>query len=281
MKKFINKLKYDPYELADALVIDLYNLYSQTIYFYKKITGRYSFLKKNKNLKNIHSNKKVFILGNAPSINDFDLSKLKNEIVFMVNRSFMHKDYDIIKPKYHIFVDPKLATGVWPIEYLDIVLKKNPDVNLILNSNWYYLDKFKPYREMKNVFWVKDKPISLLLNNFNYDLTSNYTCSGVIGHAFAIAAYSNVKKIYLMGIEANGIIYLMSNKDSHFSGKDPDYKNHTSWNFAKDMTMSARGIRTMHRIKDIYKKLNIEVINLNKKGLLDMFPQENYEDIID
>ena len=71
-----------------------------------------------------------------------------------MNRSFTHKDYEIIKPEYHIFVDPKLANGIWPIEYLDTVLRKNPKVNLILNAEWFYLKNFEPYRNKKNVFWV-------------------------------------------------------------------------------------------------------------------------------
>ena len=52
MKAFIKKLKYNPYEIADAIVIDLINIYEQTGYFYKKLLGKYTFLKKNKILKN-------------------------------------------------------------------------------------------------------------------------------------------------------------------------------------------------------------------------------------
>ena len=33
MKAFIKKLKYNPYEIADAIVIDLINIYEQTGYF--------------------------------------------------------------------------------------------------------------------------------------------------------------------------------------------------------------------------------------------------------
>ena len=57
MKAFIKKLKYNPYEIADAIVIDLINIYEQTGYFYKKLLGKYTFLKKNKILKNIKKNK--------------------------------------------------------------------------------------------------------------------------------------------------------------------------------------------------------------------------------
>ena len=126
MKAFIKKLKYTPFEFADAITIDIYNIYNQTGYLIKKISNKYSFLTKNESLKNIHSGKRIFILGNAPSLLDFDIKKLKNEIVIMVNRAFNHPDYEIVKPKYHIFVDAKLESGQWPLEYLDIVYKKKP-----------------------------------------------------------------------------------------------------------------------------------------------------------
>ena len=60
----------------------------------------------------------------------------------MVNRSFDHPDYETIQPNYHIIVDSKLASGVWPLDYIDII-SKNPNVKLILNANWYHLEKFK------------------------------------------------------------------------------------------------------------------------------------------
>ena len=45
MKSFFKKLKYNPYEIADALVIDLINFYNLIEFFVAKILGKYSFLK--------------------------------------------------------------------------------------------------------------------------------------------------------------------------------------------------------------------------------------------
>ena len=51
MKSFFKKLKYTPHEIADAIVIDLINLYEKIYFLYRKFTEKY-FLKKNKILKN-------------------------------------------------------------------------------------------------------------------------------------------------------------------------------------------------------------------------------------
>ena len=63
-------------------------------------------------------------MANGPSIKNQDLKPLKNEITFFLNRAFLHQDYEFIKPKYHIFIDPKLATGEWDITFLDEFIKK-------------------------------------------------------------------------------------------------------------------------------------------------------------
>ena len=279
MKAFFKKLKYTPHEIGDAIVIDLINLYERIAFLYQKFKGKYFFLKKNAFLKNIHKEERIFIIGNAPSINDFDLKKLKNEIVIMVNRSFIHPDYEIIKPKYHIFIDSKLATGVWPLTYLDEIYKKNPHVRIILNSNWYYLEKFKKYRNNENIFWVKNKQVSLLFNNFNNDLTDNFSAMGVAGTGLSTAIYTGSKKIYILGIELNGVIKLLADKDSHFSGKDPDYQNYTSWEWARDLNSNSRGLRIWHRFNDHCKRNKIELINLSKTGLIDFMLKEDFNSL--
>jgi hypothetical protein len=40
-------------------------------------------------LKNIHKGKRAFIIGNGPSLKQTDLSKLKNEITFGMNRIYL------------------------------------------------------------------------------------------------------------------------------------------------------------------------------------------------
>ena len=276
MKAFLKKLKYNRYEIAEAIVVELVNFYIQIVFLYKKILGKYFFLKKNIHLKDIHKNKRIIVVANGPSINDFDLKKLKNEIVIMVNRSFDHPDYEIIKPQYHIFVDKKLATGVWPLSYLDTIVKKNPNVKIILNADWYCLEKFKDIRNRDNIFWVKNKLVSLFFNNFNNDLTKNYSTLGVTGHGVSLAIYSGSNKIYILGMELNGVIYLLNNQDSHYSGKDPDYKNHTSLDWSRDLSNNARGIRFWHNFVNHCKINNIELINLSNKGLFDFVPKEDF-----
>jgi len=275
----ISKIKKDPYILGENLTNELINLYIHTRYFILKILSKYSFLKKNEVLKNIFLNKKVIILGNGPSTNDYDLKKLKNQIVIMVNRSFNHKDYEIIRPKFHIIVDPKLANGMWPIEYVHTIFRKNPEVNLVLNADWYYLEKFNFLKNKKNVYWVKSKNISYIYNNFSYNLTKLFTCAGVIGNALCLSIYTGSKEIYFLGMELNGVIKLLANQESHFNGKDQDYSNHSILDWSRDLGFNSRGLRYWHRIHKLCKEKNIKLINLTKKGLFNFVINKNFDEI--
>ena len=279
MKKLINILKKDHFLIGEIIINEIINFYSYLIFNLKNIFGYYKFLKKNIELKNIYKDKRIIIIANGPSANNFDLKKVQNELLIMVNRSFLHPDYEFIKPNFHIFVDPKLATGVWPLEYIDIIFKKNPDVKLILNANWYHLEKFNKLRKNKNVYWVKSKITSLYFKKFNNNLCSIFSTLGVTGNAVSLASYLGSKKIYILGMELNGVIKMLNNEDSHFNGKDIDYNQHTILDWSRDLGHNARGLRMWYIFSETLKKNNIYLINLSNTGLFNFVPSEDYNQL--
>ena len=279
MKKFINILKKDHFLIGEIFINEVVNFYSHFIFIIQNIFGHYKFLKKNIEIKNIYENKRIIIIANAPSINNFDLKKAKNEVSIMVNRSFMHPDYEIIKPNFHIIVDPKLASGQWPLEYIDIVFKKNPNVKLILNANWYHLEKFKKFRENNNVYWVKSKFTSLYFKKLNYNLCSIFSTLGVTGNAVSLASYLGSKKIYILGMELNGVIKMLNNEASHFNGKDIDYDQHSILDWSRDLGHNARGLRYWYIFSETLKKNNIHLINLSNTGLFNFVPSEDFNQL--
>lgn len=87
------------------------NVIGDIKYHYNRIRRKLFYLSRNIDIKDRHLGQRCFILGNAPSLNEHDLTRLANEVVFMVNRSFQYPSYEAIAPTYHVFVDPKLANG--------------------------------------------------------------------------------------------------------------------------------------------------------------------------
>tara|TARA_B100000900_G_scaffold248097_1_gene211100 strand:- start:7660 stop:8475 length:816 start_codon:yes stop_codon:yes gene_type:complete len=258
----------------DDVLIDLSNLYLNFLFLFQ----RKGMLKKNKQLKNLYKNKKFFIVGNAPSINNYNLNKLVNKNVIMVNRSYKHPLYKKIKPKFHIFIDPKLSNGIWPISSIDEIHKLNPKCKIILHAKWFNLPKFKRFKKNKNIYWIRRKILSNFFDNFNFDMTKQITVAGgVLEAALTIAIYLGSKNLNILGVEGNGIAHLMVNQSSHFNGKDKDYKNHKSVNFANDMISSSRSIRLWHSLAKVLKKNNVNVYNLSKEGILDVFKYKKFK----
>ena len=269
------------------LIIFIDNFIQEILIYIKKISfyflyifsKKYFFLKKNENLKNKFVNEKIFILGLAPSINNCDFTKFENKNVIMINRSFRLKEYEILKPKFHLFIDNKLALGIWPISFIDEVFKKNPDIIIFLNAKWYYLEKFRKYRNHNQIYWVKFHPVSLFNGKYSYDFTKSIsTGSTVVECAITLSVYLGSKDINILGVEGNGISKLMCNQDSHWDGKDSDYRQHNSLLYANDMINSSRGIRQWHVISKKLKNINVNIYNLSKEGILDAYPYKSFED---
>ena len=61
-----------------------------------------SLFQKNAELKGLEAGNRCFILGTGASTNKQDLTLLKDEITIALAGFFLHKDIDVIKPKYYV-----------------------------------------------------------------------------------------------------------------------------------------------------------------------------------
>jgi hypothetical protein len=240
-------------------------------------------MKKNTVLKGLHSGKRGFLVANGPSIKKQNLRPLKDEITFFVNRAFLHKDYEYIKPTYHVIVDNKLATGEWDIEFLDIILEKNPDVVFMLNAKWYYLDKFKPYRNDPRfkIFWVDMRLFTTPFDKFRkIDLTKITYGAAVTGVAKMSMVYMGMKDIYFLGKDGNGLCYELIGADSHFYGVNPENSEKTVTDIYKDLYSMSLSIKNWTYFNKYCKRIGVNVYNCTDGGIFNMFERRKYEDII-
>ena len=262
--------------LVLEIIIQIKNI---NFYFFYYLSNRFYFLKKNISLKNILLNQKIYIIGLGPSINNYDISKLRSKNIIMVNRSFSHPEYSKLKPKFHLFIDNKLAYGRWPISYIDNILEKSPEVKIILNANWYYLEKFRKFRNNSQFYWVKLNNVSLLNGKYKHDITKMISVGGTVMEcAITLSIYLGSKDINIMGLEGNGLAKLMCNENSHWDGKDKDYQEHNSLLYANDMITSSRGIKQWHAMSKKIKKTDVKVFNLTKEGIFDAYEFKDFEE---
>lgn len=237
-------------------------------------------LRQNVELKGVHEGEEAWIIMNGPSINKQDLTRLKGKVLFFVNRAFKHKDYAYLQPKYHLFIDPKMATGEWPLSYLDEILEVNPEVTFLLNYRWAKLQKFKEYEEKAKIYWINTE----LYFNPSYkrkiDLTRAVPGGAVFGACLVSAMYMGFQPIYFTGFDGNGLAYELIKKDSHFYGTNEENNLKTTRDYVKDLYMMSRSLRTLWTTSEYCQRHGVEVYNLTEGGLIDMFQRKSFKELL-
>lgn len=210
--------------------------------------------------------KDLYIVLNGPSLQNQNLSALKGKNTMFVNRGFMHPLYKELQPTYHVFVDPKMIKGVWPVSWIDEIHKLSPRTKILLPLSWSKNSIFSPYKD--SIYWL------------NWNLPFHNLA--VSGSCFAFAIQQNYKCIYFTGFDANGIGYeMVQAANSHFYGNDSELEGKSTKQFAVDLLMHSRHFHDLNRFADYCNKRGITIYNISNGGLLDMFPRENLLPVID
>jgi len=243
-------------------------------------------LKENRRFKNIHKNKRCFIIGNGPSLKKHNLSLLKNEITFVVNAFWKHPIIKEWQPTYYCIADPVFFDGSG--------IMRNFFENLFLgvNNSKFFIPQYSrkliknnklPFpKEKTNYIAFRDDLCRKTLTSI--DIT-NYI-PGVINVtelAMMIAIYMGCTPIYLIGFDHDWLSH--RSKDRHF------YKEETVSNHKK-ATGTFKNISYIVTIKDVLKlwqgyenlskysnKKGINILNASKGGFLDVFERVKYESI--
>ena len=193
MDKFVSKLSFilreEGLKIFFSRVISFVVFYSKLIIHLSKIRNSFT-LEKNE----ISKKKRIFIIGNGPSLNKTPLHLLLNEEVFCSNRFNLMFERLNFNPKYYACVDDRVLLTIR--EDIFEISKKVKYVFLPLihpSSGKFF---YKTYKEIENVYW-------LILNKFSYSLNMPYIGinKSVANCSLQIAVYMGFKEIYLVGID--------------------------------------------------------------------------------
>lgn len=183
----------------------------------------------------------AFILGNAPSLNDFDLSKLDGFFSIGINRAIYKTDPTIL-----FWQDKDIYN------YEKHLIDKSKAIKVCRDVS-DPLGKFFHFR-LKSGFYKRSKNPSILHGRGS---------SGPIAVQFAVAL--GCKPIYLLGMDC-----LTKNGDTDFYGKNVFWKKHTRKNCITGLkwvngTFSDVGIFNFSTQKDIdYNKIIVDNKKHNK-----------------
>ncbi|MES9955631.1 MAG: 6-hydroxymethylpterin diphosphokinase MptE-like protein [Sedimenticola sp.] len=237
-------------------------------------------LTKNISLRDCNKGKRAFIVGNGPSINQQNLKVLTNELVFFVNRGFLHPDYESIKPTYHIFIDPKMATGEWPLSFVDQAAEKNKDVEFIMNGRWFNMPEFEPYKKKYKIHWTMQSLFFQPWRKACVDLTRIGPGGAVVEQGILFALYMGCRDIFFLGVDGNGLCHNLIGEESHFYGVNEEDIESSYSDIWRDLSMMSNSLRRWAILSKFCAARNVNLVNLTKGGIINCCARNSLEDIV-
>jgi hypothetical protein len=237
---------------------------------------------KNQELKDIYKEKRCFIIGNGPSIKDQDLTLLKNEITFVANNFYLHKDFNKIAPKYYTAIDPTFfRENEVNLKWFSNLQEKAKNCTFFFS--WKAHSIFQKYNLFPNhkVYYLFSS--GEFKENGNFQIAINKRIPSLINVTLAslfIAKYFGFKEIYLLGCDHDWLAQPSNLPLSHFYeyDKDPFYNGTHRTTYEEILTEILELFRFYRLIKTKFGDINI--YNATKNSFLDVFEKVNYEDII-
>lgn len=216
-----------------------------------------------KKFKNIHYNKRAFIVANGPSLNKLDLSKLNNDVIFSLNRGYLKKELPHIT---YIVVCNDLVEKQFGNEILKIPCKAIFSNNL---PNTYKLH------------WTPDIP------TFQPDATKAMWQGHTVTYvAMQLAYYMGYNPVYVVGLD-HFYDYSTSKQEKGrgITSQGPD-PNHFDPNYFGDGVRWDRA--NLKKSEEAYS-LAREFYNINKRLLFnasaethlsrDVLPKINFTEL--
>jgi hypothetical protein len=219
-------------------------------------------------LKDIHKGKRAFVIGNGPSLKQTDLSKLKNEITFGMNRIY------IAFPGWGFTTTYLCVTNDLVVEQFADDFSALPIPKFIA---WRSHGHFKP-----------ELPISQLPTFVYTSYTGPRFTSDVRGRvwegatvtnlALQLAFHMGVDKAILIGVDHNFTSKGDANKTVVSEGDDPNhfmpdyFGKGVKWQLP-DLDTSEIGYALA---RDAYRRAGREVVDATVGGKLTIFPKVDY-----
>jgi hypothetical protein len=215
--------------------------------------------------KNLHQGEKCFIIGNGPSLNKTDLSKLEGIKKFGLNKIYLLFDRVNLDLSYHVTVNP-------------FVISQSQEEISHLNC-----ESFVSYLPSKGFFSNADNVNFIFTEGgvrlFQEDITGITSEGATVTYvALQIAYYMGFKEVFLIGVDHNFVCsgkpneaqYMEGNDQNHF---DESYFQGMNWHLP-DLASSemAYCLARYHYTRDGRK-----IYDATVDGKLDVFPKIQFE----
>jgi len=279
----------------EYIMTPVYALYNQMmeLMFFCKCLFDYEFKNKIVNNKNNYESKycgkRCFILGNGPSLKDYDLSLLKNQYVFSVNHFMKSMLFDVVRPNFHVMIDPTLFRDEIIVDYLSDYKKTmspSANIDIVYFIPYYGVENFVKYFQGVKYVALYEKKVFTMSSAKNISLYGSVPCySNVILMCIHIAISMGFKEIVMLGVDMTGFIGTMQTncgqEDKYGHVYDKCYNKRKKINTNEYyLKLYGRTFEQFRYFASNMSKYNIKIVNATAGGLLDVFPSVDYYQIV-
>jgi hypothetical protein len=227
-------------------------------------------LNRNKIYRNIYSNEVVYILGNGPSLNNFDLTKLKGLKVITMNNFQLHPNKDDFNIIAHCIGEPYTST-TW----------QDPS-NIIENINaetfWFNLDaveyfKKNPTKKKINFYlsgvsaealWIKGDNLTGIA--LGYQSTSQM--------AINLALYMGFSNIYLLGLDHDWLVTRGYSPHFYKEQDGVEKSDLSKFTYTQMIEISLKLFKIYKKLKRNSEIKSSNIYNISEPSYLDVFERK-------
>lgn len=206
--------------------------------------------------RNKHKGERCFILGNGPSLAEENLSLLKDEIVFIVNRGYFALDLGLDHYDYYVLTDLRVYSED-ASEIQTNVTSPRFYSSLISDNSSYLSGPQEDYIPINRPTDKKDR-MGLFRNNFPINFEDGWgKARTVVFDTVLVAYFMGFKEIYFLGVDLSNNT---DNTNTHFYGTgDREQK------LKREFEGKPDGFKKLvENFNLFFKNNNVTFINLSK-----------------
>ncbi len=277
MNSFIGKAN-------NVLKNDGFSVFIKRLFNYTMVKLRRLFRKSEfgdwDSLKDKYKGKRIFILGNGPSLNQTELHLLKDEYTMCFNRVNLMLERLNWKPNFYVMTDDLLIKDMSEEVKNEIIPVVDyaffPDIH---PSNVNFRKRIGKH---KNVFFINTD-----IPEFRSDLPHCGINKTVVNAGMQIAAFLGFSEIYLLGVDMTFGDHKVkkSNSREWKSEKDDDPNHFDPRYFGKGRSYHNPTVHEMleefEKGAIFFDKLSVKVYNAGIGGKLEAFPRTDFYQLFD
>jgi len=216
--------------------------------------------------QNIHKGRRCVIIGNGPSLNKMDLSFLKDEITFGMNRIYLLSDKWNFTPTYYVSVNP-------------LVLEQSAEDIIKIPSPKFLSHAGIPYfKDTDDLIFFDSKSEWYFSKDACEGISEGWTVTYV---AMQLAYYMGFSEVILIGVDHHFVTQGVPNKEVVSQGADPNhfhpgyFGKGTRWHLP-DLERSEGSYR---KAQEAFATDGRRILDATVGGKLTIFPKVDYQQV--